>query len=69
MLGRGSASLRRSLLSDFVTAKTAQDVSALYEQLWDRRPPRLTDDQRTFSDAARALAADVGVPFPAEEVR
>ena len=45
---------------DFVTAQTAHNVSALYEQLWDRRPPRSTDDQRTFPDAARAPAAERG---------
>ena len=59
-LGRSSASLRRSMLSDSVTAQTAQDVSALYEQLWDLRPPQSTDDQRAAADAARTLAAERG---------
>lgn len=59
-LGRSSAGLRRSMLSDSVTAQTAQDVGALYEQLWNLRPPQSTDDQRTAADAARALAAERG---------
>jgi hypothetical protein len=59
-LGRSSAGLRRSMLSDSVTAQTAQDVSALYEQLWNLRPPQSTDDQRAAADAARAFAAERG---------
>jgi DNA-binding NarL/FixJ family response regulator len=59
-LGRSSAGLRRSMLSDFVTAQTAQDVCALYEQLWIVRPPQSTDDQRAAVDAARAFAAERG---------
>jgi hypothetical protein len=58
-LGRSSAGLRRSMLSDSVTAQTAQDVSALYEQLWNLRLPQSTEDQRA-ADAARAFAADRG---------
>jgi hypothetical protein len=57
-LGRGSAGLRRSMLSDSVTAQTAQDVSDLYEQLWNRRPPQSTDQRA--ADTARASAADRG---------
>ncbi len=45
------------MLSDSVTAQTAQDVSDLYEQLWNLRPPQSTDDQRAAADAARAFAA------------
>ncbi|SFF61759.1 helix-turn-helix domain-containing protein [Blastococcus tunisiensis] len=59
-LGRSSAGLRRTMLSDAVTAQTAQDVSALYEQLWNLRPPQSTDDQRAAADAARAFAAERG---------
>ncbi|RBY83261.1 helix-turn-helix domain-containing protein [Blastococcus sp. TF02A-30] len=59
-LGRNSAGLRRSMLSDAVTARTAQDVTALYEQLWNLRPPHSTDDQRAAADAARAFAAERG---------
>lgn len=59
-LRRGSASLRRSMLSDSVTAQTAQDVSALYEQMWNLRPPQSTDDQRAVAQAARAFGADRG---------
>lgn len=59
-LGRSSASLRRSMLSDSVTAQTAQDVSVLYEHLWNLRPPQSTDDQLAAADAARAFAAERG---------
>jgi hypothetical protein len=59
-LGRSSAGLRRSMLSDSVTAQTAQDVSDLYEQLWNLRPPQSTDDQRAAANAARAFAAERG---------
>ncbi|NEK84754.1 helix-turn-helix domain containing protein [Blastococcus saxobsidens] len=59
-LGRSSASLRRSMLSDSVTAQTAREVSAVYEQLWNARPPESTDEQRAAADAARAFAADRG---------
>jgi hypothetical protein len=57
-LGRSSAGLRRSMLSDSVTAQTAQDVSALYEQLWNVRPPQSTDQRA--ADDARAFAAERG---------
>lgn len=59
-LGRSSAGLRRSMLSGSVTAQTAQDVSGLYEELWNLRPPQSTDDQRAATDAARAFAAERG---------
>ncbi len=48
------------MLSDSVTTQTAQDVSALYEQLWNLRPPQSTNDQRVASDAARVFAAERG---------
>jgi hypothetical protein len=59
-LGRSPAGLRRSMLSDSVTAHTAQNVSALYEQLWNQRPAQSTDDQRAAADTARAFAAKRG---------
>lgn len=59
-LGRSSAGLRRSMLSDAVTARTARDVSDLYEQLWNLGPPQSTDDQRVAAEAARAFAAERG---------
>ena len=63
-LGRSSAGLRRSMLNDSITAQTAQDVSALYEQLWNLHPPQSTDDQRAAADAARAFAAERGWLLP-----
>ncbi|WP_231839573.1 hypothetical protein [Blastococcus saxobsidens] len=59
-LGRSSAGLRRSMLSHSITAQTARDVSALYEQLWSLRPPQSIDGQRAAADAARAFAAERG---------
>jgi hypothetical protein len=59
-LGRSSAGLRRSMRSESVTSETAQDVSDLYEKLWNLRPPQSTDDQRAAADAARAFAAERG---------
>ena len=57
-LGRRSAGLRRSMQSDSVTARTARDVTTLYEQLWNLQPPQSTDEQRAAVDAARTLAAE-----------
>src|SRR3954469_18195521 len=39
---------------------TAQDVSTLYERLWNSRPPRMTSEQRAAADAAQAQAAERG---------
>jgi hypothetical protein len=59
-LGRRPGSLQRSMTSRSVTAHTAQDVAALYKQLWDVPPPRLTGEQRAAADAAQAHAAAQG---------
>jgi hypothetical protein len=56
-LGRRLSSLRRSMTSSSVTARTAQDVAALYERLSDTPPPRRTGEQRARADAAQAHAA------------
>ena len=45
------------MFSDSVPVQTAGDVSALYEQLWNRRPPQSADAQRAAADAARLFAA------------
>jgi hypothetical protein len=63
-LGRHPGSLHCSMTSRSVTARTARDVAALYEQLWNVRPPELTDEQRAAADAARAHAAAHGWPPP-----
>jgi hypothetical protein len=63
-LGRSSTGLRRSMLSDSVTVQTAQEVGALYEGLWNLRPPQATDAQRAAANAARVFAADRGWPPP-----
>jgi len=55
-LARSSGSLRRTLTSPSVTARTAQDVAALYERLSNTPPPRDTGDQRTAADAAQVHA-------------
>jgi hypothetical protein len=59
-LGRRPGSLRRSMTSQSVTARTARDVAALYQCLWNFSPPRTTDRQRAAADAARAHAAAQG---------
>lgn len=48
------------MTSTTVTARTAADVDALYQRLWNIRPPLTTDAQRAAADAARALAAKRG---------
>jgi len=59
-LGRRPSSLRGSMTSRSVTARTAQDVAALYARLWNAQPPELTGDQRAAADGARAHAAAHG---------
>jgi hypothetical protein len=59
-LGRRPNSLCRSMSGESVTARTAQDVATLYERLWNRRPPRMTSEQRAAADAAQAHAAARG---------
>jgi hypothetical protein len=59
-LGRRPNSLCRSMTGESVTARTAQDVAALYQRLWNCRPPRMTSEQRAAADAAQAQAAARG---------
>src|SRR5918997_3254042 len=59
-LGRRPNSLHRSMTGESVTARTAQEVATLYEQLWPIRPPRMTGEQRAAADAAQAHAAAQG---------
>ncbi|UOY03174.1 helix-turn-helix domain containing protein [Blastococcus sp. PRF04-17] len=59
-LGRRPSSLCRSMTGQSVTARTAQEIAALYERLWSTRPPRATTEQRAAADAARAKAAAQG---------
>jgi hypothetical protein len=63
-LCRSTASLTRSMTSETITARTACQVSDLYERLWDKQPQHATDDERTAVNAARALAANRGWPPP-----
>jgi predicted component of type VI protein secretion system len=60
MLHRDPSNLRRALHSDRVTARTAEDVAALYHRLWDTRPPRDTPRHRRAVADAIALAARHG---------
>jgi hypothetical protein len=48
------------MTSPSVTARTAQDVTELYERLSPTPPPRSTGQQRATADAARAHAAKQG---------
>jgi hypothetical protein len=59
-LGRRPCSLRRSMTSQSVTARTARDVATLYQRLWNVSPPRTTDRERAAADAAQAHAAVQG---------
>jgi hypothetical protein len=59
-LDRRPSSLRRSMTSWSVTARTAQDVAALYERLSHSAPPRVGCEQRAAADAARTHAAAQG---------
>ncbi|WP_231851637.1 hypothetical protein [Modestobacter italicus] len=59
-IARRPGSLRRSLTSPSVTARTAQDVATLYERLSNTPPPRDTGVQRAAADAARAHAVAHG---------
>jgi hypothetical protein len=59
-LGRRPNSLHRSMTGGSVTGSTARDVAALYERLWNARPPRATGEQRAAADAAQAHAAAHG---------
>jgi hypothetical protein len=63
-LGRSTSSLRRSMTSPSVTARTARDVAALYERLWNTPPPRHTAGQRAALKAIRDDAATHGWPPP-----
>jgi hypothetical protein len=56
-LARRPSSLRRSITSSSVTARTARDVAALYERLWNTVPPRISSNQCAAVDAARIHAA------------
>jgi hypothetical protein len=59
-LGRRPNSLRRSMTSASVTARTAQDVAELYERLSYTSPPRGRCEQRAAADTARAHAVAQG---------
>jgi transposase-like protein/lambda repressor-like predicted transcriptional regulator len=56
-LGRDRANFRQALFTDEVTARTAGDVAALYNQLWNTRPkPETPRGERAVADAL-AMAA------------
>lgn len=59
-LARRPSSLRRSMTSLSITARTARDVAALYERLAYTPPPRDTRMQCAAVDATRAHAAAHG---------
>lgn len=59
-LDRRTSSLRRSMTSPSVTARTARDVTALYERLSNTAPPRDTSKQGAAVDASRAHAVARG---------
>lgn len=55
-LGRGPASLRRSMAGDTVTADTARSVASLYARLEWTGPPTTGAEQRAAADAVRREA-------------
>jgi AraC-like DNA-binding protein len=59
-IDRRPKALRRSMTSASVTARTAHEVTSLYERLFNATPPRATSEQRAAADAARAHAAEQG---------
>jgi hypothetical protein len=59
-IGRTPSNLRRTMISDTVTTRTALIVSDLYNELWDIEPPHTTQDDRDASAAARRTAKDQG---------
>lgn len=59
-LGRTPTHLARTMGGIRVTIRTADQVRALYDQLWDVRPPQDTSAARAAADAARTLAAQNG---------
>jgi hypothetical protein len=63
-LCRTTTSLTRSMTSETITARTARQVSDLYERLWDKQPHHATDGEQAAINAARALAAIHGWPPP-----
>lgn len=57
LLDRDATNLGRAVYSGQVTASTAEDVTALYERLWNTRPPSSTPRQRrAVSEALRRAA-------------
>lgn len=57
LLDRDATNLGRALRSGQVTARTAEDVAALYDRLWDTRPPTDTPRQRrAVTDTLRRAA-------------
>lgn len=59
-LDRRPSSLRRSMTSQSITARTARDVATLYQRRWNASPPRTTDRQAAAAEAAQAHAAAQG---------
>ncbi len=63
-LGRNLSSLNRSMTAGRVLAGTAEQVRALYNQLWLIAPPHTTPAQRAQRDKARTWAREQGWPSP-----
>lgn len=60
LLHRSTSSLHRSMNSQSVAAQTATDIDALYQRLWNTRPPQKSDAEREAAHSARAHAATRG---------
>ena len=59
-LARHPSSLRRSMTNPSVTARTARDITALYERLLNTSPLRGTNSQCAAADTSRARAVARG---------
>jgi hypothetical protein len=63
-IGRTPTNLRRTMTGATVTARTAQIVDDLYNELWDQQPPHATQPERDAAAEARQTAAQQGWPPP-----
>jgi len=64
MLGRDATTFGRILRVRRVTVKTARDVAALYDRIWDQAPPLASKWEKAASTSARKYAAAQGWPWP-----
>jgi hypothetical protein len=64
ILNRDTRVIARTRSAEFVTARTAREVKAAYDRLWDQTPPMETWGDRNAAARARNLAARNGWAKP-----